>query len=770
MCSFCGDGWRFEATELGGPNAGQVKAVLHPIGCEFEEGYSRIGTGSVTLATRDPAPEDIWAGSTGLYISQVLPDGSRKARFGAYVEKWNGAGGGATTTAFQSIEKFLDKRIIAGPADPYALDVVFVTDPPETKVLFEISKPTSPTTNAVLYTSPQLPGGYAAVGAFLVELARGTLEGQNPPSGISSLRGSVESPHTHFPIGDPLLHIDWWDFKNIGQFIRELVEMENGAKYRLEHTYTDAAPNTPGYWSTTMIFSDEIGETRDYILLSDREGWQYGLEVDATDKATRVYGVGAGDAGYTQYSIAYDADGVDNLPEHQVSVAWKDQTNTGTLDSLSKGYVLDHRDPTTVPSMSVVGMPDYDPDDENFNPQKGFPAPEICQPGDIFGVELGYGVITVRGIQVRNLAVAWKLAEGNPVERAIAMQPVLRPNLSVRTQTPARAPAPTQPVTPDKPNTGAPVADPWPTPGKVSNMQSTGLTEVSGMEVSIKNPGYIWVHNDEQELPDQVSLVNLKTGERVGYFNPNPGVSGTPVGDPEAIRISRKTGKLVLADTGDNDLNRPTSGVNQPHLLVVDEPKGGGNKGNIAATRLPISYPDNKRWNVETLLIHPVTDEVFLVTKEATRAQVFSFGVLTAMNTTDNEGVLVATLGISMISDGVHTRNGQFALFRTAKVTTTQVYRVAPWGKVGDIATPAMAKSEAIAVEGTCSFLTTTENTKPGEKAPIYRVLIPTKFGATCTTVAGPQDNGGGSSGPNGPSVVPGQLIDMSQWKLQMPI
>lgn len=763
MCQFCSEGWRFETTELGGEDAGRVKSVLHPISVEWEDGYARSSTGSMVLATRDPAAEDIWSGATGIYISQVMKDGTRRPRFGGYIPRFNGAGG-ATTVAFKSIDAFLDKRLLAGPSYPYELQVASISSPfpiPVQAFTFELFKAPAGVGDLIL-ESGITTGGNAALAAFLVEVARGGVEGP-PFLGIKTLTSSWVEPTSDLEWNGGI-YSRWWEFKNIGQAIRELVEAENGIKYRLEHTYTQPSADSAGYWSTRMVFSDVIGQARDYTLVSDREGWQYGLEVDAEQKATRVYGIGSGEEANVMFSIAYDADQTDNLPEHQVTVAWKDQTAAELLDGLTKGYVVDHRDPATVPSLTVVGMPDYDPDAPGFDPQKGFPAPEICQPGDTFGVSLGYGVITVRDIEVRNLGVSWQLQQGTPVQRTIAMQPVIRANSSVRTQVPAKPPAPVVPVPgTGKPPTGSPVSDPWPVAGKVVNVATSALAEISGMEVSAKNPGYVWVHNDERETK-QVSLVSLKNGGRAGTFGLNPPVSNAPVGDPESIRLSKVSGRLVLADTGDNDRDRPTSGGNQPHLLALPEPKGTGDKGTLTATRYPIAYPGGERINCESLLIHPTTDEVFLISKEPTRARVFSYGPLSAMSTTNNVGTLVATLNIKNVSDACHTMNGQFVLVLPAGSKRVPVMRSNWSWSGGGIDIPAMSKAEAITVESSCAFLVTTE----GANAPIYRVLIPKAYGATCSTPSGGSGTGGTPSNPS--AKVPGQLINMNGWKLQLPI
>lgn len=755
MCDACGEGWRFETVQLGGPDSGQVKAVLHPISAEWEETYSAPSTGSIVIATKDPAAEDIWPGATGLFISQVMPDGSRRARFGGFVEKFTGSGGGATTIAVKSIDGFLENRLMVGPENPYQIEVfTFATIPPTFGV--SVGIPTSPTGVSNIYSSPILPGGQSRLAAFYVNLARGGLEGEGV-TGAGLLTAVAEEPWDIQPNHDgppgPYTAVNWWDFKNIGQAVRELVEAENGVKYWIEHTYED------GFWASVMHFSDVVGEARDYTILSDREANQYGLEVDAENKATRVYGIGAGDEGFTSFSVAYDADDVDNQPEHQATVAWKDQTDTNVLDAMTRGYVVDHRDPTTVPSATIVGLPDYDPDIEGYDPAKGFPGPEILKPGDTFTVEIGYGVITVKDILVRALAVAWRLQPDRTTERVIAMQPIIRANTSVRTQVPAKAVAPTQPVT-QTPTTPVQTL-PWPKPGLVSKLAAP-LVEVSGMQASKVNPGYMWVFNDEKETP-QVYLVNIANGRVAASFTPNPGVSNVPWGDPEAIRLSQVQTKLVLADIGDNANNRPTSGANQPSLLVLPEPKGAGAKGVLSAQRLPIAYPGGLQVNAETLLIHPTTDQVYIITKEATQGRVYSFGALSAMNTTNNVGTLVATLGLDEVSDGTHTSSGAFILLRSAKSKQTTVLKP-NWSLAGFIDTPAMTKGEAITVENSCGFLVTTEGSAP----PVYRVLIPKTYGALCNTQEG--SSGSGTGGGTTTAAVPGQLINLQPWKLQLPI
>jgi len=731
-----------------------VKAVLHPISASWEELYSQVAEGSILVATQDPSADDIWAGATGVYISQVLPDGSRLGRFGGEVTEFAGSGGGATTVGLRSIEGFLDVCIVAGKTDPWGITA--------TAGLVTVVKPATSTTTTTVFTGP-VPniGQPSAWAAFLVKLAQGNLIGEGF-TGIKSLTAS----YIPSAVYTTSWAINWWDFKNIGAAVRELVETSPdtaSVKYELVHTYEN------GFWSTDMVFSPTalFGSARDYTIKSDREAKEYGLSVDASEKATRVYGLGSGEEGNTQFSIAYDADGVDNLPERRASVAWKDQTIEANIDALTKGYVLDHRDPVTVPSATIMGLPDYDPNAAGYNPQKGFPGPEILKPGDTFDVEIGYGVITVRDLGVRCLGVSWKLDGNDTTERVIAMQPLVRSNQSVRTQTPAKPVAPSQPIVNTPTGPTVPV-DPWPKPGLVVKVDDDNLTEISGMEMSI-NPGKVVVFNDEVN-EYQVRSIDLKTGSRYAALKFKTPLNAT-YSDPEAIRYSRVSKVQVLGDIGDNDNNRPTSDAGQPALHKFVEPKGSGAK-TVTNTRLPIRFPDNESVNCETLLIHPTTDEVFLISKEPGQARVFAFGPLSAMGTGsgDNPGTLVRTLSsVSMVADGTHTWDGNSVLLRCAGVSDTICFNVnaaaTSWKPADKLATPAMTKSEAIAAESTCAFLTTTE----GSDAPIYRVLLTKGLGAKCGTPAGSSGTGTGTTN-NPAKTVPAQVLNLSAFKVTLPV
>lgn len=747
MCRQCGDGWRFEATDLA---TGRVKAVLHPISADWEDALCQPSTASLLLATQDPSADDVFATETGLFVSRVAEDGlTREPFWGGFVVDTSGEGGGAFTVAAVSMDGYLSHRLLADDDGGIRLTVTQVAVPPGvagTKLYKPVD--TTAANDVLVYVDPAFETAVVAKTLVLVTQPR-----QLFPTG----NGIPLTPTLAAPVANLWADtgFNWWDFKNIGSAIREMVEATPGLKYWVTHAWDD------GYWSSEIVFSDAIGTTRDYTLRSDYEGWKYGLRVDGKDKATRVYGIGSGSEATTLFSVAYDA--AERAPEFQATVSWKDQTNPTIIDQLTAGYVTDHRDPVAVPAMTLIGLPDTD------DPATGYPPPSLLQPGDKFEVDIGYGAITVRDIQVKCLGVASKLEQGKPLQRVIAMLPVVRPSDSIRTQTPARSldvPA----EAPIENQQGAKTVDPWPEPGLVTRIHPNTLHEISGTQVSYANPGHIWVHNDNEVDGDLgvMYLVDIRKGsatkgEIAGRFQVN---NQAATSDYEGIRMFPGNPTLYIGDIGDNDNVRPNG-----FLHKLAEPVGGGNKGTLPTEVVTLQYPFSGGWlNTEALLVAP-DGQVITITKENNRARVVTFGVNPTGTVMGNH---FATLNdVDFVVDATYTVDGRFILIRTNHNQATFVYETSTWTRVGKIPTPAMPKGEGITVESSCSFLVTTE-AKPhapiGEtETPVYRVLIPRQFGATCGTPEGP--SGGGGSGPAAPDgTIPAQVLDLSNWKLTLPI
>lgn len=637
----CGQGWRVETTHL---QTGQVLAVLHCVSMEWSVPDSQVGVGQIQVATREPAAADIFPTDVGIYISRVLPDGTRFGHFGGYIEGFNGDQSSDTRIAFPSIEEYLFHRLLAD-AD-----------------------------SGIRYQADQRQ--QTLIAADLVGLAAW--------NGIPLFADPRPSTQLRDRVWEE------WELKNLGEALDELTKVESGVRYRLHHEYNN------GFWRTRIEFADTFEVNRGIVLRSDEEGWKYGLEIDGKNKATRVYAVGEGEEAAQLISVAYDESNTG--PEWHAAPAWKDVVEQSTLDDHAVGHVARFRDPVATPGMTVAGM---------------HPEPQNLVTQDRVTVDIGFGVLTYKG-EAFIQSQTWKVQVDEPVQRVLAFQPVERSSLSIKTQVPIVSPEPAPaPVTP--PGQQPPqTAQPDPKPGLLCRIATSTITESSGLQYSRNMPHLVWTHNDENEAR-QIRGIEIPTGKPVAS------ITFTGVGarvDPEAIRIDPQ-GRLLLADIGDNTNSRGTVAI-----FRCAEPTSLGNK-TVPAEQFTVDYNIGSM-NAECLLVHPVSGQLWIITKEAGGGRLLRGPTSNALgpgtNTFVNQSI-PAPLP-KLVTDGVITQNGKFALLRAAGVQATQVYDTTTWKRLGDIPTPAVTKGESITLEDDWnrSFLVGSE----GVNSPIFRVILPT--------------------------------------------
>jgi hypothetical protein len=426
----CGLTWRYEATDLA---TGRVKAVLKPMGIQWEENLSKPGAGTLVLATREYKMQQVFAHTTGLYVSIVHnhpdPDSgeytvTREPVFGGYIQSHGTSTVITTTLGVVTFDQYLFDRLMADPDSGLAY--------------------------AVTGRDQNL------IGAQLVSAAAW--------DGIPLTSGYTASAHKR--------DRNWqaWELKNLGDAVQELVTEENGPEYQLQHFYNN------GYWRSKMLFADRIGTDKGVRLRSDFELLAYQNQTDGKDHATRTYGVGAGDEAAQLLSVAYDEAGI--YPEFHKMVAWKDVTDQTTLNSYTVGHVVNHRDPISTPGGTVAGYPDDD--------HPNIPSASQMGTGDTVTVDIKNGLNTFQG-KARILSQEWVIQDGQPLMRTPGLQPVVRAGESVRLM-PSLNPPTDSPDPPPSPTPGTPpdLGSSEPKPGLVSQMSDTRITESSGMTHSRK--------------------------------------------------------------------------------------------------------------------------------------------------------------------------------------------------------------------------------------------------------------------------------------------
>ena len=139
------------------------------------------------------------------------------------------------------------------------------------------------------------------------------------------------------------------------------------------------------------------------------------------------------------------------------------------------------------------------------------------------------------------------------------------------------------------------------------------LAEVSGLVASRSLPGTLWVHNDSG---DSARFFGISTA---GNVLETISLTGATATDWEDIAIGPKSGGgnyVYLGDIGDNSANR-IFGIN---IYRVVEPLVAGNAAIAAAdyTKVTLVYQGLIPKNAESLMVDPLTNDIFVITKAST--------------------------------------------------------------------------------------------------------------------------------------------------------
>ena len=178
-------------------------------------------------------------------------------------------------------------------------------------------------------------------------------------------------------------------------------------------------------------------------------------------------------------------------------------------------------------------------------------------------------------------------------------------------------------------------------------IQPGQVDEASGLADSRTLPGYLWTHEDAGS-DNRLFLLNHEGTSIRGYSLPgiiNRDWEDVAIGGGPWDGVSY----LYLGDIGNNDANPGTTLhfiYRVPELTTLD--------GNFAANdiaRITYRYPEGTP-DAETLLLDPVTRDLFIVSKELDKGQLYRLpypqpteGVITAELIGQVPAVLLATGG-----------------------------------------------------------------------------------------------------------------------------
>lgn len=158
-------------------------------------------------------------------------------------------------------------------------------------------------------------------------------------------------------------------------------------------------------------------------------------------------------------------------------------------------------------------------------------------------------------------------------------------------------------------------ASPYLPPKVVGNIRSSEITEASGLAASRCQDNILWTHNDSGD--NNYIFAVSTAGKFLGTFK----VTGAENIDWEDIAATKDaSGKcwLFIGEIGDNKQRRHEHAIYrvvEPLVALSDEPATRKNAPETAgAERVIFAYPDYNQ-DAETLLVHPTTGDIYVVTK-----------------------------------------------------------------------------------------------------------------------------------------------------------
>jgi hypothetical protein len=164
-----------------------------------------------------------------------------------------------------------------------------------------------------------------------------------------------------------------------------------------------------------------------------------------------------------------------------------------------------------------------------------------------------------------------------------------------------------------------PVADA--TPVTLGRLEDPSIVESSGIVASRRNPGIFWTHNDSGDGPRVFAF------DRAGHSRGTFRVEGAQARDWEDIAAGPGPAQgqtyLYAGDIGDNRAERAQVVVYRfPEPELKPDSAAGPTLSTQPAEAIRLKYPDGAH-DAEALLVHPVTGDLYIVTKSVNGAGVY---------------------------------------------------------------------------------------------------------------------------------------------------
>lgn len=248
----------------------------------------------------------------------------------------------------------------------------------------------------------------------------------------------------------------------------------------------------------------------------------------------------------------------------------------------------------------------------------------------------------------------------------------------------------------------------------LGRLEHPDLVEASGLVASTMTESVFWVHNDSGDVP------RLFCVERNGRSCGTVSISGAKAIDWEDI--ASHDGKLYIGDIGDNAGSRTSVDV---YVVAEREPPGRGETATWDVERRHVlSYPTGP-FDAETLLVHPRTGALFVVTKgsPAVVLRGDASGRMSLVGALRLPGLVGLPTGGDINADGAHvivtTYDRAFELSLDRGRAFDSIWRARP----REVALPLAPQREAIAYTADGGAIVSTSE---GRRAQLVeRALVP---------------------------------------------
>jgi hypothetical protein len=152
-------------------------------------------------------------------------------------------------------------------------------------------------------------------------------------------------------------------------------------------------------------------------------------------------------------------------------------------------------------------------------------------------------------------------------------------------------------------------------PEVIGKIASDDVDESSGIAASRCQPGVLWTHNDSGDGPFIYAID--RSGANLGTWRV-PNADSNDWEDIAEYKDAKGQCFVYIGDIGDNKGRRLEHTVYRISEPAVSPEDAGTNRGKARPTAnaevLKFIYPDGDQ-NAETLMVHPVTGDVYVLTK-----------------------------------------------------------------------------------------------------------------------------------------------------------